>query len=113
MLTTILETLRKTRIKKKLSQENLADYLNITQSSYGKIEKGKTHLTIENLLKICNCLEINPADLFTTPTMTQKQNSLIEQQVSEALNKVFQEHTKDLAEIRNLLFDINKKPVNY
>ena len=110
MLNSILDTLRKARMKKKLSQENIADHLGITQSSYAKIEKGQTHLTLHNLLKICGCLDINPADLFiikkTKPTLMDCVNGL-------SIDKIFEEHIKDLSEIRNLLFEINTAPISH
>jgi transcriptional regulator with XRE-family HTH domain len=107
MLKTILDTLRKARVKKKLSQENLADYLGMTQSSYAKIEKGQTHLTLNNLFKICKCLEIDPSDLFSTKKQTVVSGGGV------SIDKIFEEHIKDLSEIRNLLQDINSRPINY
>ena len=107
MLTIILNTFKKTRLEKKLSQECLAHYLDITQSSFAKIEKGQTHLTIANFLKICNYLELDPSDFFISKKKSAPGPSTL------SIDKIFEEHIKDLSEIRNMLQDINSKPINY
>lgn len=108
MLTTILNTFKQTRLEKRISQESLAHYLDITQSSFAKIEKGQTHLTITNFIKICNCLELDPSDFF----VSKKKSKLIET-TNLSINKIFEEHIKDLSEIRNMLQDINSRPADY
>lgn len=107
MLTTILNTFKQTRLEKRISQESLAHYLDITQSSFAKIEKGQTHLTITNFIKICNCLELDPSDFFISKKKSAPEPSTI------SIDKIFEEHIKDLSEIRNMLQDINSRPADY
>ena len=58
-----LETLRKVRREKNLSQEYMAEKLEITQKAYSNIENGKTTLKNDILLKLAKILDLNPDDL--------------------------------------------------
>ena len=55
--------IRTYRLKKGYSQENMAELLGISQSSYTNIESGKNKLTIDKLLEIIQLLDI-PHDDF-------------------------------------------------
>jgi len=54
-----IEILKKNRLEKKLHQKQLAEILDITQSSISTIELGKRNLNINILRKLCNLLGIN------------------------------------------------------
>jgi len=56
-----LKALRK---KNGLSQEVLAEYLNISQSAYSRIENGDSNSWSIHLEKLCNFYEIKPATMF-------------------------------------------------
>lgn len=45
--------LRTLRINSNLTQENIADALEITQSAYSKIERGERKLSMQHLKKMC------------------------------------------------------------
>jgi len=55
----VQKSLRKYRLEKNYSQEYMASQLNLSQTSYGRIENGKTPLTIEMLEKILLILNID------------------------------------------------------
>lgn len=46
------ERIKELREKQNLSQENVADLINETQSGYSKIELGKKKLKVETLIKL-------------------------------------------------------------
>ena len=46
--------LRILRINNSLTQENMADILDMSQSAYSKIERGERKVSIEHLRKVCN-----------------------------------------------------------
>ncbi len=56
-----LKTLRK---QKGLSQEEVADYLHISQPTYARIEKGESNSWASYINNICNLYEIAPEDLL-------------------------------------------------
>ena len=52
MLAQIKDILKVERIKKKMTQQEVADYLNIARGSYAMYETGKNIPTTENLIKL-------------------------------------------------------------
>lgn len=60
----ILNTIRLTRLEKKLSQEYVASKLNFTQSYYAKMENGEADISLRNLMLLLDILEIDPIDFF-------------------------------------------------
>ena len=55
--------IKKYRIDKDFSQENLATKANMHVTYISKIERGKAKVTIEYLLKICDAFNIQLKDL--------------------------------------------------
>jgi len=62
---TIGKRIREIRKNKGMSQEELADLLNISQSAYQRIENGDTNSWATHLEKLSEVLEIKPEDLFS------------------------------------------------
>ncbi|WP_272148964.1 helix-turn-helix domain-containing protein [Tenacibaculum aiptasiae] len=60
----ITENIRLERLRKGLSQDKMANLLQISQNAYSKIESGKTTLTIIRLYQIAKVLEIPFEKLF-------------------------------------------------
>lgn len=58
------EIIRITRVTKGLSQEYMADRLNVSQNTYSRIELGRTKLCTTRLLKIASILEIDPEEIL-------------------------------------------------
>jgi len=56
--------IKKRRINKGYSQEDIAAKLNISQSAYAKIENGITKIDLERLIDITKILEIDLQDLL-------------------------------------------------
>jgi transcriptional regulator with XRE-family HTH domain len=51
------DALRKIRIKAGFSQETMADLMNVRQSTYNRLENGKTKLKMEHIPKIASAVE--------------------------------------------------------
>lgn len=60
----ILKKLRDFRRAKGYTLENMAHELNISASTYRKVEMNETKLTVERLIKITEILEIELDDIF-------------------------------------------------
>jgi transcriptional regulator with XRE-family HTH domain len=56
---------RELRKEAGLTQEELADYAELDRSYIGSIERGERNLSIENVCRLANALEISPADFFS------------------------------------------------
>lgn len=59
------ENIRLCRTFRKLSQENVADMLQITPTGYGKIERGESNITIARIEEIAKALSVSPIRLLT------------------------------------------------
>lgn len=59
------EKIRLQRLQRGLSQENMADLLNLSTTAYGDIERGKTDLTLSRLNQIAQVLDVAPVTLLT------------------------------------------------
>ena len=64
MKSTIGERIRVLRLIRSLSQENMANELDISVASYSNIERDVTDLTVTRLLKIAKILSVNPIDIL-------------------------------------------------
>lgn len=60
----ILKQIKVHRQLEGMSQKEMADKLNISQSAYGKIETGNTFISIDRLNEICKILSLNMFDLL-------------------------------------------------
>ena len=55
----VTKKVKEERKKRGVSQLEMAEYLNMTQSSYSKIEQGKQKLLVEDLVKIAEKFDIS------------------------------------------------------
>lgn len=61
---TIGEKLRKKRIERKLKQEEIADYLHISQRAYSKLENNETMIKMDTLDQLSNFYQLPIADFL-------------------------------------------------
>ena len=53
------QRIRKARIDNELTQENLAEKLNVSVAFVSRIERGNTHINLNRLTEICSILNID------------------------------------------------------
>lgn len=75
------------RKRKNITQEQLAEMINIEMVSLSKIETGRSYPTSENLLKISKILNIEPFELFINNEMKSNDELMIEIQNALTLIK--------------------------
>jgi transcriptional regulator with XRE-family HTH domain len=63
--------IRQLREKSSLSQQQLANYCNLSKVQLGRIERAEINTTVKTLVKIANALEIEPKDLLNIITKTK------------------------------------------
>ncbi len=56
--------LKEIRRSKRLSQQEVADFLEIDTTSYGRMERGERRLTVERLEKLATLFECSPAEIL-------------------------------------------------
>lgn len=112
MINSILGKIRATRELKNISQQVIANDLDITQSSYAKMERGYTKMNLENLIKITKYLEIDISQLFNREK--QKGSSAIsttniENQQLENLILLFQSQQQDeIVELKKVILSLKE-----
>lgn len=69
------QKLKLLRINSFFSQKSIASKLKISQQAYGKIEDGKTQLSLKNMEKLCKIFKIEVVDFLTiNPTDSKIKN---------------------------------------
>lgn len=58
------DKVREERLRKKLSQEQLADLAGVHRTYIGMIERAEKNITLENIEKIAKALNLNIKELF-------------------------------------------------
>jgi len=75
----VLDNIKKARIAIGLNQEEMAVKLGIATVNYGKIERGKTQMTIERLYQIADLLNVTVADLLDIEISKSEEKRLKEE----------------------------------
>lgn len=75
ILNVIGSRLKKARLRKKLTQEFVAEKVNISADLLRNIENGRNIGSVPTLLNLCNFLEITP-DMIFEPLITTKKDTL-------------------------------------
>lgn len=60
----IPQNLQKLRKNHELSQEKMAEMLNMSKNGYGKLERGESRITVEHLQQIAQVFNVDVADLL-------------------------------------------------
>lgn len=58
------QRVRQERVKRELSQEQLAELAGVHRTYIGMIERAEKNITLENIEKIANALQLKPEDLL-------------------------------------------------
>ena len=75
--------IREERLKLNLTQEVLAEDVDLTTAYIGQIERGERNLTLENLIKVSNRLGVTIDYLLSDSLTAEKDTNLI--QISQLL----------------------------
>ncbi|CAL6811842.1 TPA: helix-turn-helix transcriptional regulator [Escherichia coli] len=67
-LTILAFHIRDLREEKGITQLDIANKLGMTSAGWGKIENGKSALSVENMLKFCKVVDIDPCVLLNIST---------------------------------------------
>lgn len=92
------------REKKKLTQQELADSIHVTNSRVSNWEQGQNRPDADMLAALCRVLEVSPSELLDVHLSTDELNAQ-EREVIEA----YRAHT-ELQQAVNILLGIEQKP---
>lgn len=81
-----------------LSQEKLAELVNVSTNTIAYIENGRTFIKYKNLKKLCEVLNINEVDLFDF-SMKEKENSSTIEKITAKAKLLNPSQQKQILEI--------------
>lgn len=87
---------KKLRQKHEMSQETLAEHLDIRTASLSSLENGKTFVSYKTFCKLCEIFNVLPKDLFDFQMTTVNSGS-----------------AEIIAEINNVLTDLDSEKLQY
>ena len=58
------DRLKQLRLKRKLSQESLAELAGMNRNYVGDVERGKRNPCLINIVKLADVLRVHPSELF-------------------------------------------------
>ncbi|MBO5107569.1 MAG: helix-turn-helix domain-containing protein [Bacteroidales bacterium] len=85
---TIKDNIRKRRKERKLTQEEMADRLDISLTAYRDLEKGNTNIVNANVIRIAELLETSTEELVLGYRPVQAPGKLLEDMRSEYGNRM-------------------------
>ena len=66
----IRERIKNIRFEKGLTQDNMADMLNLSQNAYHKLENGHSKMSLTKFINICKVLEVEMVEIIKGPEQT-------------------------------------------
>jgi transcriptional regulator with XRE-family HTH domain len=94
------------RLKQNISQEKLAEFINMSKEHVSHIECGTTKLSLPALVKICNSLEITP-DLLLLDSL-YKSREYLKDEFSKIIENCNNLDLKLIIETAKAIISVNK-----
>jgi transcriptional regulator with XRE-family HTH domain len=104
-----LKILRK---NKNMSQEEVADYLHMSQSAYARMESGESHSWASHIIKICKIFAIAPEDLLKVEhlkTDANKKNTSSREIVNQLSDEVIEQYEDKIKELKKVIKELKKE----
>lgn len=99
--------IKEERMKLNLTQETLAEDVDLTTAYIGQIERGERNLTLENLVKVSNRLGVSVDYLLSDSLLIETDTSIIS--ISQLLNgRTLREKELAISILKTLFSHIDK-----
>ena len=95
------ERLKKARLTKGLTQENLAESLNISIAYLSRIETGTTKLNLKRLSEICKLLEVSESEILSG--VSDSSNNYLSDDFNNLLKNCSPEKQRLIYKIANII----------
>lgn len=104
----IAEKIRLLRLTRNLSQQNIADELQITVAAFSNIERGVTDISVTRLIQIASILEVDPAS-FLEPENPKVEDPRVkyETTISQQLSFIMQQQNAQQAQLERMQKELN------
>lgn len=101
------ERLKKARIKKGYTQEQLAEIMNVSIAYVSRIETGKTHINLKRLNELCALLDTNES--FVLNGVADNSSSYLTSEFSSILKDCSSKDKELIYQIASIISDKTKK----
>jgi transcriptional regulator with XRE-family HTH domain len=101
--TIIGQRLKKARLEKNLTQEQLAEQIDVSIAFLSRIERGSSHVNLKRLTQICNVLDISEGSILNGVSEDSKQ--YLSSDFKEILDKATPEKQKLIYKIAELIIN--------
>jgi transcriptional regulator with XRE-family HTH domain len=87
--------LKQARLNKKITQEKLAEMIDVSVTYVSKIERGSTNINLKRLSELCDILEVSEGEILNgtsnkSPSyMTKEFNDLLKNCPAEKINLIY------------------------
>ncbi|ASS50811.1 MAG: hypothetical protein A3D31_14770 [Candidatus Fluviicola riflensis] len=81
----VAEKIRILRLSKNLSQQNIADELNLTVAAYSNIERGVSDINLARLSDIARILDTTPIELLSDDLIVREPNLHYQNNINQQL----------------------------
>lgn len=95
------ERLKKARLSKGLTQENLAESLNISIAYLSRIETGTTKINLKRLNEICKLLDISESEILSG--VSDDSNNYLNNDLNDLLKNCSPEKQRLIYKIANII----------
>ncbi len=75
--------IRSVREAKGYSQEYLAEMLGLSQSSYANLESGKSNLSVDRLIQVCEILQIDIHKFLASMFINEPKGNMVHEMMDE------------------------------
>lgn len=99
--TIIGERLKKARTDKNLTQEKLAEKLDVSIAFLSRIERGNSHISLKRLSEVCDILGVSEGSILNGVSSTS--NNYLNPEFSELLNNCSPANQKLLYKIAKVI----------
>lgn len=101
--TIVGERLKKARLDKKLTQENLSEQLGISVAFLSKVERGNSHVNLKRLSEICDILGVTEGYILNGSS--DSSHFYLSSEFTNTLNKASPEKQKLIYKIAKVIVD--------
>lgn len=101
------ERIRKARVESNLTQENLAEKLDVSVAFVSRIECGTTHINLTRLSEICSILNIDEGQIINGVSTDSK--NYLSDEFNELLKSCPKETQKLIYDVAKLIIKESKK----
>lgn len=101
--TIIGERLKKARTDKKLTQEKLAEQLDVSIAFLSRIERGNSHISLKRLTEVCDILDVSEGYILNGASSTS--GNYLTSEFNEILNHATPEKQKLIYKVAKVIAD--------